>query len=195
MTTEETKTNGNGKEAKPTTTYHAPPIENYSNKTHLVTRIGVGTGIGENHPNKYDRFEIGFERILLDDYNSFEEALKGLETLRGIDADPQKVLDNLLKSIFTAPDYHSVLCYQEGEKGPDGIVVTPGSEFYKVLKPNGHEAAQALADNFKVGQRVTGPSQKKIVAEAKAAEADTGMSVAEMAAKIKEMQEQGLLGD
>jgi len=61
------------------------------------------------------------------------------------------------------------------------------------LKPAGHEAMQELADGYKVGARVVGVSQKKIVAEVKAAEADLGMTHAEMVAKMTQMKADGLL--
>jgi len=174
--------------------YHSPTIEDFNSSDYLVTRIGVGTGISDDHPNRYDRFEIAFKRYKLEDFDSFEDALKALEEDRGIKADYQNILDRLVATMFTAPDYHSVLCYQEGEIDPEGNKIDKESPYYKLLKPNGHEEAQSLADSFVVGaKRTAGPSQKKLAQEAKAAQAQTGMTVAEMAAKIKEMQEAGKL--
>lgn len=180
-------------DTKPQIEYHAPPVEDFNSTDYLVTRISVGTGIADDHPNRYDKFEIAFKRVKLADYESFDDALADLEKTRGIKADPQKILDKLVQSLFTAPQYHTVLCYQEGEKGPDGEVITPDSEFYKTLKPEGHQAAQIMADAYVVGARVVGVSQKKIIADVKKAEVDLGMSHAEMVAKMAEMKEAGLL--
>lgn len=61
------------------------------------------------------------------------------------------------------------------------------------LKPDGHEEMQKLADGYKVGQRAVGTGAKAVVQKVKRTEAELGMTFDEMAAKIKEMQEQGLL--
>ena len=186
--------NGNN-EKKPQIEYHAPPVEDFNSTDYLVTRISVGTGISDDHPNRYDKFEIAFKRIKLADYESFGDALTDLEKTRGIKADLQNILDKLIQSLFTAPQYHTVLCYQEGEKGPDEAVITPDSEFYKTLKPEGHQAAQTMADAYVVGQRVVGVSQKKIIADVKAAEQEFDMNHDEMVAKLREMKEAGMLDD
>ena len=70
---------------------------------------------------------------------------------------------------------------------------TVGFEDDGTLKDNGHEAMQDLADGYKVGARVVGVSQKATVAKVKKAEAELGMSFDEMAAKMAEMKEAGLL--
>lgn len=187
----ENETNG---KSKAEFTYHAPPVEDFNNTDYLVTRIGVGAGINDSHENRYDKFEIAFKRFKIEDFESFELALDALAKVRGIDAKPQAILDRLIATLFTAPDYHSVLCYQLGEIGPDGVKIeSKDSPYFKLLKSGGHEAAQVLADSFVVGQKAVGPSQKKLATEAKAAEAATGMSTAEMAKKILEMKEQGIL--
>jgi hypothetical protein len=190
----ENETNGTNGKSKVEFEYHAPPIEDYNSTDYLVTRIGVGANITDEHQNRYDKFEIAFKRFKIEDFDTFEEALKALALARGIDAEPQAILDRLIATLFTAPDYHSVLCYQIGELGPDGVKIeSKDSPHFKVLKPAGHEAAQTLADGFVVGQKAAGPSQKKLATEAKAAEAATGMSTSEMAQKILKLKEQGLL--
>ena len=179
---------------KPEFVYHAPPVEDFNNADYLITRIGVGTGIADSHVNRWDRYEIAFKRYKVEDFENLEEALAQLQKDRGIDTAPQALLDRLVGTMFTAPDYHSVLCYQIGDIEPDGVkIVDNASDWFKVTKDNGHELAQSLADGFTIGQRAAGPSQKKIVAEAKQAEKATGMSTAEMAAKILEMKSAGLL--
>ena len=81
-----------------------------------------------------------------------------------------------VRQFSTRPDYKTVGFTDDGE-----------------LKPEGHEAMQTLADGYKVGARVVGVSQKKIVADVKAAEADLDMSFDEMTATIKKMREEGQL--
>ena len=62
------------------------------------------------------------------------------------------------------------------------------------LLPNGHKAMQELADGYKPGQRqATGTSVKAMAKKAKKAEAELGMSLEEMVAKMKAMKEEGLL--
>ena len=188
-----TETNETNGKSKVEFIYHAPPVEDFNNTDYLVTRIGVGAGISDLHQNRYDKFEIAFKRFKIEDFDTFEEALVALAKARGIDAKPQAILDRLIATLFTAPDYHSVLCYQLGEIGPDGIKIEKGSPYFKLLKSGGHEAAQVLADGFVVGQKATGPSQKKLATEAKAAEAATGMTTAQMAEEILRLKKQGLL--
>lgn len=68
-----------------------------------------------------------------------------------------------------------------------------GFEDDGTLKDDGHEAMQALADNYKVGQRVVGQSQKATVQKVKKAESDLGMDLDTMVKKMAELKAQGLL--
>ena len=81
-----------------------------------------------------------------------------------------------VRQFSTRPDYKLVGFDDDGE-----------------LKDGGHEAMQELADGYKVGARVVGVSQKKIVADVKAAEVELGMSHEQMVATLKEMKEAGQL--
>lgn len=83
-----------------------------------------------------------------------------------------------VRQFSTRPDYKFVGFTDEGE-----------------LKPEGHEAMQTLADGYEVGKRSAGPNQKVMAAKATQAEADLGMTMEEMVAKMKAMKEQGLLVD
>lgn len=92
------------------------------------------------------------------------------------DCDLAVLIQAGIRQFSTRPDYKEV-----------------GFEADGTLKEDGHEAMQELADGYKVGARVVGVSQKKIVADVKKAEADLGMSHSEMVAKMQEMKEAGLL--
>ena len=63
------------------------------------------------------------------------------------------------------------------------------------LKEDGHKAMQDLADGYTVGRKSdpTKASDKKLATEAKKAQAELGMSMSEMLAKMKEFKEAGLL--
>ena len=81
-----------------------------------------------------------------------------------------------VRQFSTRPDYKTVGFEDSGD-----------------LKDEGHEAMQVLADGYKVGARVVGVSQKKIVADVKAAEAELDMTFDEMTIMLKEMKADGKL--
>lgn len=81
-----------------------------------------------------------------------------------------------VRQLSTRPDYKTVGFNDDGS-----------------LKAEGHEAMQDLADGYKVGARVVGVSQKILAQKAKKAEAELGMTIEEMTAKMLEMKEAGML--
>ena len=82
-----------------------------------------------------------------------------------------------IRQLSTRPDYKAVGFDEDGN-----------------LKPDGHLAMQTLADGYKVGQRaVAGASVKVMAQKAKKAEADLGMTLEQMVAKMQEMKEAGML--
>ena len=81
-----------------------------------------------------------------------------------------------VRQLSTRPDYKTVGFEDDG---------TP--------KPDGHEAMQTLADGYEIGKRTAGVGQKIMAQKAKNAEAELGMTMEQMVAKMKEMKEAGLL--
>jgi len=63
------------------------------------------------------------------------------------------------------------------------------------LKEDGHKAMQELADGYTVGRKSdpAKASDKKLATEAKKAQSELGMTMAEMIAKMKEFKEAGML--
>ena len=82
-----------------------------------------------------------------------------------------KISDLILKGI------------QQISHGPDFAALFAGKDILTIKE---HKGLQELADAYKVGQRKTGGvTQKAKAQEAKKAEAEVGMTVTEMVARIK----------
>ncbi len=143
--------------------YHAP-VREFDNTKNMITRIGFTAKADE-------KFEILWPIPESDE-----------ESQERYDCSLAVLIQAGIRQFSTRPDYKET-----------GFYTDPDKENYAQLKPNGHEAMQKLADDYKVGARVVGVSQRIIVQKVKEAENELGMSHAEMVAKMKEMKEAGLL--
>ena len=89
------------------------------------------------------------------------------------DCDLATLVESGVRQLTTRPDYKGVGFTEEGE-----------------LKDEGHEAMQAMADNYKVGARVAGEGIKsKAVKHSKMVEKYGGGSEAELQAKLDKLEE------
>lgn len=163
----------------------------------------IHTNIGFNR-SADKKYEVYFPVPVTGIIEALVELSKECQDLYGCDL--VQGLRDFVRQISTRVDY-KVGFYQIGEMGSDGEKITndlgtdkkPESSHpdWGQIKPAGHEAMQAMADNYKIGARVAGEGIKS-----KATKLDTmvskyaGGSLEELEAKmakLAELEAQGLL--
>lgn len=174
--TEQVESNGNGKGKKDEINYHAP-VREFDNTKTLITNIGFTAKVLEKY------------QILWPVPTTDEECQARYECPLA------KLVEAGVRQLSTRPDYKSVGFYNI-EETVNGEKLTKDSPLVGTLKPNGHEAMQALADGYTVEARATGGATNKVMAQkAKNAEAELGMTMEQMVAKMKELKEAGMLDE
>lgn len=115
---------------------------------------------------------IGFKRGATDKYEIYFVIPETDEEAKArYDCTLKDLVEMGVRKISTSPDYPSVMFNDDGS-----------------LKPHGHENGQALADNYRVGRKSAGPTQKAKAAKLDALEAAAeaaGINLEEFIAKAK----------
>lgn len=184
-TTESNGTESNGDGTTKVEFNVEPAIREFKNTVDYITEVSPGR-VSADHIHRYDRWEI---IIALPDPAELLETVEAqvysdeLKALWGVDL--ATALREVMGAAFAVrPNYH---------------IEDVAFDKERCLLDNGHFKMQDLADQYNIGQRTGGPTQKKQVAELKDAKAKIdGLgfgSMDEAIAALAKAKEAGLLED
>ena len=172
-------------EPKKVVNHHAnmAASEKIDNKERLTTNIGACRGASE-------KYEIYFlcPQLSPEEIAAVQRVEDVLQTR--YDAGLNDLITAGVRKISTGPDYPAVMFEVLGQTKDDKPVYVNAEFPNGNLKPDAHNAGQALADGYQMGRKSAGPTVKAKAAEhdallAAAAEAGVDIAAVIAAAKAK----------